>query len=162
MTPKYQSFLTQELPTQLRSLAPTQAPNFGLMTAHHMVEHLIYVTKIMMKRKGEPDPEAKMSKSQRFFRNFIDAGCPFEHRPKKGATLNELRTSSIEEAIQILEGANQKFYDLFTANPAYKSYHPMMGAFNMPEIESFQYQHGRWHLHQFGIIEIFTPLAVAD
>jgi len=130
------------------------------MTAHHMVEHLIFVTKTLSKRKGEP--EGELTKSQVYFRNFITSGCPFEYRPKEGATLNELRTTSMEEAIQILEEATQRFYSLFESNPDHKSYNPMMGEFNLVEIESFHYQHGRWHLHQFGVIEKFEALTLQE
>ncbi len=158
MTPKYKDYLTKELPAQLRTLAGTQAPNFGIMTAHHMVEHLIYVTKTMSRRKGEP--EAELNKSQRYFRKFVDAGCPFEYRPREGAKVNDLRTASIEEAIQLFETATQTFYSLFETNPEHKSYNPMMGEFNLAEIELFNYQHGRWHSYQFSLIEEFEAAAV--
>lgn len=156
MTPKYKDFLTKELPVKLRTLPGNQSPNFGLMTAHHMVEHLIYTTKSIQKRRGEP--EAELNKSQRYFRKFIDAGCPFEHRQKEDAKVNELRTENIEAAIKILEEANENFYDLFESNPNHKSYNQMTGAFNLAELELFNYQHGRWHLHQFGLIEQSAPV----
>ena len=156
MTPKYKEFLTKELPTQLKNLEGEQAPDFGIMTAHHMVEHLIYVTKSSPKKIGEPEKE--LNKSQRFFRRFVDAGAPFEYRPKDGATLNDLRTASIAEAVQILERATERFYTLFESTPDHKSYNPMMGEFNLAELELFLYQHGRWHLHQFGLIEKFSAL----
>lgn len=156
MAPKYKDFLTKELPAKLSTLPGNQAPNFGLMTAHHMVEHLIYTTKSLSKRRGEP--EAELNKSQAYFRKFMDKGCPFEHRPKEDATLNELRTQSIEEAIKILDGAINQFYDLFQSNPNHKSYNQMTGEFNLSELELFNYQHGRWHLYQFGLIEEFTAV----
>ena len=134
MQPNYQDFLTQELPEKLRTLPADRNPNFGMMTAHHMVEHLIYVTKTMMKRHGEPSGEP--NKSQLFFRGFIDRGAPFEYRPRPDATLNDLRTESIEAAIQILEGAITKFYGLY-ATPDYKSYSDQMGEFNLEELELF-------------------------
>lgn len=160
MKPKYKDFLLIELPTNLRTLSANQAPNFGLMTAHHMVEHLIYTTKSLQKRHSEP--EAEPTKSQLFFRNFIDKGCPFEYRPKEDAVLNELRTENMEAAVAILEEANKRLYDLFETNPEYKSYNTMMGEFNLEELELFNYQHGRWHLHQFGIIEKFAPVEMAQ
>lgn len=154
MNPQYQVFLTEALPKQLRELSPDQAPNFGLMSPHHMVEHLIFVTKSMMKRRGEP--EAEMNKSQLYFRKFIDNGCPFEHRPKEDAALNDIRTANLEEAIQALESANSAFYDLWEKDAQFKSYNPMTGELSLVDIELFNYQHGRWHLHQFGLIEEFT------
>jgi len=156
MKPKFKDFLLKELPLKLRTLPADQAPNFGLMTAHHMVEHLIFVTKSMQKRRGEPEKE--LNKSQLFFRKFIETGCPFEYKPNEDGSLNDLRTESIEAAVKILETATVKFYDLFESTPNHKSYNAMMGEFNLEELELFNYQHGRWHLHQFGIIEKFAPL----
>ena len=161
MTPKYKSFLTTDLPAMLRQLEGHQEPNFGLMTAQHMVEHLIYVTKSLSRRHG--DPEGEPTKSQLYFRKFIDKGCPFEYRPKEGVTkdsLNPLRSTNIEAAIQGLEKATAQFYALFDSNPNHKSYNPMMGEFDLAELELFNYQHGRWHAHQFGLIEEFEAAAV--
>jgi len=159
MTPKYRDFLSIELPAMLRKLEGTQEPNFGLMTAQHMVEHLIYVTKSFMKRHGEPEGEP--TKSQLYFQKFLAKGCPFQYRPKEGVTkenLNALRSANIEEAIQGLEAATAKFYALFDENPDFKSYNSMMGEFTMDNLELFAYQHGRWHAHQFGLIEEFTAV----
>ena len=159
MKPSYKEFLTEEVPAKLRTLSAQQEPNFGLMTAHHMVEHLIYVMKSTAKRRGEPEEE--LNKSQHYFRRFLDAGCPFEHRPREGATLNDLRTAKIEEAIQGLLAAYHQFYSLFETNPNHKSYNAMMGEFNLTEIELFNYQHARWHMYQFGLIPEFTPTKLA-
>lgn len=157
MEPKYKDFLTTELATKLRTLSPDQQPNFGLMTAHHMVEHLVFVTKSIVKRKSEPEGES--NKSQLYFRKFVDSGCPFEHRPKDDATLSELRTGSMEEAVQLLESAVEKFYTLFESTPDYKSYNAMTGEFSLGDLELFYYQHGRWHLYQFGLIEEFEAVS---
>ncbi|MEM6321836.1 MAG: hypothetical protein AAF960_29520 [Bacteroidota bacterium] len=161
MVPKYKDFLTKELPTMLRTLEGDQEPNFGLMTAQHMVEHLIYVTKSIAKRRGEPKDDP--TKSQRYFRKFIDAGAPFEYRPKDGVTkenLNDLRSPNMEAAIQGLEAATNQFYELFESNPNHRSYNDMMGEFDLTELELFNYQHGRWHAHQFGLIEKFSAAEV--
>lgn len=157
MNLKYKDFLTQELPAQLKTLTGNQEPNFGLMTAHHMVEHLVFVTKSAVKRRGEPSQE--LSKSQMFFRKFLDNGAIFQYKPKEGiskADLQDLRTGNMDEAIALLKEANDKFYQLYDSNPDHKSYNDMMGEFNMDDLELFYYQHGRWHLHQFGIIKEFT------
>ena len=157
MQPKYKSFMVTELIEKLKTLNGDQAPNFGLMTAHHMVEHLIYVTKSMSKRRGEPSGET--NKSQQYFRAFLDNGCPFEYRPKEDAKLSDLRSENISQAIEGLEAANADFYSLFESNPDYKSYNEMTGEFNLSELETFNYQHARWHMFQFGLIEEFTPLS---
>jgi len=158
MTPRFKNFMTTDLYVQLSTLKSDQAPNFGVMTAHHMVEHLIFVTKSMTKRRGEPSGE--LNKSQMYFRKFLDNGCPFEYRPKEDAKVNDLRTANISEAIEGLKAANDQFYALFASNPEHKSYNNMTGEFNMKELEIFMYQHAQWHLHQFGIVEEFTALVM--
>lgn len=157
----YKRFLTTELPALLRNLEGDQAPNFGLMTAHHMVEHLIWVTKFLPKRKGEPS--AELSKSQQYFRKFVDAGCPSKYKPEEGKTkadLQKLRSPDIATAIQSLEQATTQFYELFEANPDHKTYNELMGEFTMDEVEMFLYQHGQWHAYQFGLVEEFAAAAV--
>lgn len=160
MSPRYKKSLLEELPSLFKNLTGSQEPNFGLMTAQHMVEHLTYVTKSLSKRRGEPQGEP--TKSQLYFRKFIDKGCPFQYRPKEGvskADLAPLRSENISAAIAGLEAATASFYQLFETNPDHKSYNDMMGEFNLEELEIFLYQHGRWHAHQFGLIDEFTPLA---
>ncbi|MFK7934053.1 MAG: hypothetical protein AB8G22_11140 [Saprospiraceae bacterium] len=161
MTPNHKSFLLTELPALLRTLPADRNPNFGLMTAQHMVEHLTYVTKAMVKRRGEPSGE--LNKSQRYFRKFIDNGAPFEYRPRPNVTkdsLQPLRSANLEEAIVGLEKATADFYDLFASKPDHKSYSEMMGEFNLAELELFHYQHGRWHAFQFSLISEFSPFSV--
>lgn len=157
MQTTYHHFLTQQLPQFLRSLAPDRAPNFGLMTPQHMVEHLTWVTKAVPKRRGEP--AAEPNKSQLYFRGFIEKGAPFEHRPKAGVTLQSLRSADMSTAITELEKATAQFYELAAKNPTHVSYNDMMGAFNLDELELFLYQHGRWHAYQFGLIEEFAAVS---
>lgn len=154
MTAKYKDFLTKELPSKLSTLSGSQAPNFGLMTAHHMVEHLVYVTYIFSKRKGEPEGEPYQS--QVYFREFIDSGCPFEYHPKEGATLKDLNTTDIALAIKMLESSTNAFYEAFETNPDFKSYNSRIGEISFADAELFNYQHSRWHLYQFGLLEEFT------
>ena len=159
--PKYRQFLTEELPALLRTLPVDRKANFGLMTPQHMVEHLSYVTKVMPKKQGAPPTE--LSKSQQYFRRFVDKGCPFEYRPRDGVTasdLSPLRAVNMEAAIRDLEGAIQRLYDLWDQTPDHRSYNEMMGSFNLSELERFAYQHGRWHAYQFGLLDTFEPVAV--
>lgn len=154
-------FLLEQLPPMLRQLQGDQAPNFGLMTARHMVEHLIWVTKVMSRKNGEPP--AELTKSQLYFKQFVANGCPFEYRPKEGVTkdnLNPLKYANLEEAIAVLEDTNRKLYELLESNPDYKSYNQMTGEFNGEELDMFMGQHARWHSYQFGLLAAFAPMEV--
>jgi len=35
----------------------------------------------------------------------------------------------------------------------------MIGEWNFEEMELFHYQHGQWHLYQFGLMEAYAPAA---
>lgn len=161
MNLRNKDFVLQELAPMLRTLEGTQAPNFGLMTAQHMVEHLVWVTKVMSRRIGEPEG-GEATKSQLYFKKFVTKGCPFEYRPKddRNTDLKPLKYGSMEEALDALEDTNKKVYELLEANPDYKSYSAMTGEFNVAELDMFVGQHGRWHCYQFGLLEAFAPMEV--
>jgi len=147
-------FLVNQVPDLLKELKAEAEPNFGLMSPQHMVEHLIWVTKSSLKRAGEP--AAELNKSQSYFRKFLDSGAKFKHRPKEGQTkddLAKLRYGSLEEAIAEVPKATDRLFTTFQENPSYKSYNEMMGEFDKNDHELMHYEHFKWHLYQFGIIE---------
>ena len=57
----HQSFLKEETLSLLQALKEDAVAKFGLMTPQHMVEHLIWVTKTTIGRKGEPEGEPTKS-----------------------------------------------------------------------------------------------------
>lgn len=148
------TYLLDELPNQLRQLKANQEPNFGLMTAQHMVEHLIWTTKVFSARKSEPTGEP--TRSALSFQRFIAKGLPFEYRAKEDAVLKPLRFGSLEEAIVVLEETNIKLYQHFEANPTYKSFNSFTGEFDVPQLDLFMGQHAKWHAFQFGLIEEYA------
>ena len=146
-------FLTQQVPELLNKLKPDTEPAFGLMTPQHMVEHLTLIVKTSVKRYGEP--EAEPTKRQLGFRRFIENGAIFQHRlsDKTRADLPALKYGSLEEAASHISEALHRFYDHFEANPGFKAYSPFMGEMSFEELELFHYQHYRYHLWQFGLLE---------
>jgi len=146
-------FLQAEVLPLLQNLTADREPNFGLMTPQHMVEHLIWVTKTTIGRKGEQEKEP--TKSQLYFGKFIANGAIFEHRPKPGQTkadLPPLKYSSLQEAIEQVAPAIERFYQHFEDNPDAVCFNPMMGELTKADLEVFHAQHYRWHLQQFGLL----------
>lgn len=153
----HQSFLKGEALSLLQELKEDALASFGLMTPQHMVEHLIWVTKTTIGRKGEPDGEP--TKSQLYFQKFINNGAVFQYRPKEGASkedLKALKYGSLEEAIAQVGPAIDRFYQYYEENPGAIAYNPIMGELTQEQLETFHAQHYRWHLHQFGLIEEFA------
>lgn len=149
-------FLTKQLPQLIANLQPDTVPHFGLMTAQHMVEHLIWVTKSSAKRYGEP--EGPPTRGQLGFRKFIDRGAIFEHRPKNKtkADLPPLKYDSLAEAVGHISEAVDRFYNQFESDPSFKAYSPMMGELSFEDLELFHYQHFRYHFWQFGLLESYV------
>ena len=66
-------FLVGEIQGILENLKTDTPAKFGLMTAQHMVEHLIWITKVSVKRYGEPaNPPTE---GQQKFKKFIAKGA---------------------------------------------------------------------------------------
>lgn len=148
-------FLLNDVIPLLNKLKPDTEPNFGLMTAQHMVEHLSWTMKSCVKRIGEV--ENPPTKGQLGFKRFIDGGAIFEHRPsgKTKDDLPSLRFNNMEEAIEQVEVAIKRFYDHFENQPDFKCYNKFFGELNFSELELFNHNHYRYHLWQFGLIEKF-------
>jgi len=153
----HQSFLKEETLSLFQELQEDAVAKFGLMTPQHMVEHLIWVTKTTIGRKGEPEGEP--TKSQLYFQQFINNGAIFEYKPKEGATkadLPALKYGSLQEAIAQVAPAIDRFYKYYEDNPGAIAYNSIMGELTQEQLETFHAQHYRWHLHQFGLIETFA------
>jgi len=147
-------FLTNQVPELLKALQADAEPIFGLMTAQHMVEHLVWVTKSSLKQVGEPPAEPL--DSHHYFRKFLSKGAKFKHRPKEGKTrddLPKLKYNNLAEAVAEVPNAISRIYSTFADNPDYKSYNAMMGQFDFNDHELFNYEHYKWHLYQFGLLE---------
>ncbi len=159
-----QEFLTQTLPTLLGRLEASQEPNFGLMSAQHMIEHLIWTTKSFTRRKEKP-ADWQPTKSALGFQRFLAKGAPFEYRPKEGqskADLSPLRMESMESAINTLMEAISDMYAFGEEDPNYHSFNPFSGEFNMKQMDLLIGQHCRWHCYQFGLLPAFSPQIVVD
>ena len=101
------------------------------------------------------EPENPPNKRQLGFKRFISKGCHFEHRPndKTVADLPPLKYDSLEEAIAVIPEATQRFYNLWKQDPDFVPYIPFMGALTFEELELFHFNHFRFHLNQFGLME---------
>lgn len=146
-------FLTKDVIELLKKLKPETNPAFGLMTAQHMVEHLSWTLKGCTKRVGEV--ENPPTKGQLGFQRFIEKGAILEHRPsdKTKADLPALKFENLDQAVEQVGVAIEKFYAHFEANPDFKCYNNFFGELNFDQLELFNHNHYRFHLWQFGLLE---------
>ncbi len=152
-TKSKKDFLTGKVIELLKNLKPDTEPAFGLMTSQHMVEHLSWTLKNCTKRVGEV--ENPPTKGQLGFKRFIEKGAIFEHRPsdKTKADLPTLKFENLDQAIEQVEIAINRFYTHFEANPDFICYNKFFGELNFEELELFNHNHYRFHLWQFGLID---------
>ena len=145
-------FLTDEVLRLLKELKEDASPSFGIMTAQHMVEHLIYITRSSVKDHGKPQKE--LTKEQLFFRKFIESGAVFKHHPSEQTKkdLPQLKYDSLSEAVEQIALVIDDFYNHYKTDAICINYHPVIGNYNFKEIELFHFQHYRYHLWQFGLI----------
>ena len=154
MTSTRKAFLQEQLPELLNKLEANSPPSFGIMTAQHMVEHLAWIIKTTIKNYGEAPQEP--TKGQLKFKQFIANGAVFKHFPKEDAEVGKLKYTSLEEALEQIPIAVGRFYDFFEANPNHVPFNPMMGSLSFEELELFHYQHCRYHLWQFELINEYS------
>lgn len=104
-------FLTNEFTPLLKKLSPDTAPNFGLMTSQHMVEHLIgALQSTIVKFEGERENPA--NEKQLGMQQFIRSGSVITHKPsdKTAADLPALKNASLDAAIALVPKAVQDLY----------------------------------------------------
>ncbi len=149
-------FLLNEFPKLLSALEADSKGNFGLMTPQHMVEHLTWAIKSTAK-KFEGERESLANKRHLGFQKFIQNGAILEHKPsdKTVADLPDLRYASMKEAVVQLPIAVKRFYEFWDVNPDYVPYGAFMGEMPFEDLELFHYNHVRFHLWQFGLVEVY-------
>lgn len=150
-TMNYKEFLTQEVPVMLEQLTADTEPQWGMMTAQHMLEHLAKITKTSVKSYGEPP--AQPTEGQLKFKAFIENGQPFKKNDSKAGKLDDLFYSTFDEARQAVVEAVQRFYNAFEQNPDLQPYNPIMGALSFNELQHFHHKHYRHHFEQFGLLK---------
>lgn len=147
-------YLTETVPLLLQHLKATQEPTFGVMTAQHMIEHLIWVAKSSVKDFGPPPEE--FTEGQQKFMKFIQAGANFKvHPPKK--TREELdppRFPDLASAIAEVPNAIQRLYN---HDDNHVFFNPMMGKASFEEMEVLQAKHFEWHLERQFELKLTPP-----
>ncbi|MDR9486426.1 DUF1569 domain-containing protein [Salibacter sp.] len=140
---------------QLRSLNETVKPVFGIMTPHHMVEHL-GETVIMSNGKVELPLMVDENKALASKEKIIDGEAPIPKgvvTPGSDQKLKDLRFKSLDEAIDKLEKGLEAFDDYFINNPNSKPMHPMMGNLDHSEWIVFHNKHFKHHFEQFELLK---------
>lgn len=137
----------------LRHLTSDRTPEWGTMSAQHMVEHLITTVKLSNDKLHIPFAyrEEKIPAIKRVLASDKPLPKNFTN-PAVGPELKPLLFDSIEKALEILSEELSDFHRYFQQNPNATLVNPTFGPLNYNEWIRFHNKHFHHHLAQFGLI----------
>lgn len=145
--------LFERLPL-LRSLTAEQKPTWGLLTPHHMVEHLSGSIRMSNGKVYLPLLIAEENIPARLEFLYSDNAFPKDLKFTAGpAVLKPLKTANLIEAIVLLEQMLTVFDTHYATHPNDKPIHPFFGPLNEVQWLRFHNRHWNHHFEQFGLIK---------
>ena len=142
--------------TYLAQLQPDTQPVWGLMTAQHVVEHLLLVLNVSIAKFKIPievvTPAEKLPK----YKASLMGDFPFPHDFKAPFLPKEdllpLRYADLEAAKDALYQGIDNFFAYYEANPNITNPHPIFGDCHFEEWQRFHAKHFTHHFEQFGLL----------
>ena len=140
--------------TNLENLKSGTQPQWGKMTAQHMVEHLITAVQMSNGKVHFEcfNPPEKLPTLRRFLmsdrplpRNFVN--------PVIGPDNLPLQYPGLEETKEILESEINDYYKYFELNPDANPTNVTFGELNKEEWDQFHKKHFTHHLTQFKLLD---------
>lgn len=149
-------FLKTDALNLMLTLKAETKPLWGMMTAHHMIEHLCYIIENSVgRRKIETiTPEEKLPKFKQFLMSPYGFTQNFKFPLLPENDLVPLRTKDIAEAIELYVELVGEMIELINQPDFTTTPHPMYGPLNKEETLMFHYKHLQHHLSQFGLVSI--------
>ena len=138
---------------KLAQITPNSQPQWGIMSAQHMVEHLEEWLGVALVNQTEvPDTEEHFQKMQQFLWNEqpFAPNIPTPGFPE--GYLPPLRYASLDAARTVLQQTLNSFLAFFDKNPTAVSFHPVFGNLDQKGWLQYQEKHFNHHLRQFGLI----------
>ncbi len=148
-------FLTSEVPKYLNKLKSESSPKWGIMSAQHMVEHLIYILENSSdKREMELlIPKEKLERSKAFLLSDYGLVPNFKFPLLPEGKTVPLKFGHLTEALNAWMQELDYFLS-YVDDESFKTVmHPFFGSLNREEISLFQYKHHAHHLMQFGLLD---------
>lgn len=137
----------------LEQLSGAEKPLWGIMTAHHMVEHLSATMRISngklylpLRIKTDQIP-ARMQ--------FLYSDQPFQKNlrfDQNESQLLPLRTKDIGAAIALLRKMIDVFEEHYLQHPTDTPIHPLFGPLDREQWIQFHHRHFNHHFAQFNLI----------
>lgn len=146
-------FFVDEVPKALEKLKAETKPEWGSMTAQHMIEHLVGSWRIS---NGRAQVQL-MTPKERLpaYRQFLFSDEPYKKNlmnPIFANGLPPLRKESLDAAVQQLIDEMWMFFEYFNEHPEATFIHPVFGELDKEGWLTFQRKHMGHHLTQFGVL----------
>lgn len=152
------TFLRNTFLTALDALTEESRPLWGVMSAQHMLEHLIWGFELSTGRiaTNRAVPERLIARAKPFL--FNDSPTPHLFKnPLLGENPPPFRFPGLEEAKRVLREECHRFIDHAHRNPTEKFVHPIFGPLDADEWQRAHFKHCYHHLLQFGLISEASP-----
>lgn len=148
-------FITVESIEKLNALTESIQPNWGVMSAQEMIEHVEYVFAISIEKN-----ETKLytpTEQLPAYKAFLLSDKQFRENTKApveflGETPQPLRFKSFEEAKEQLIISISDFIAFFKEDEDKQTLHPAFGLLNYHEWVLIHHKHLKHHLKQFGLV----------
>lgn len=143
-----------ELITQFGMLQQDEVPAWGIMTPHHVLEHLSASFRMsngsISLQQAIPDEQiparlAFLYSEQPFPKNLRNAALPV-------GELGPLKTATLAEAHSLLVNMWNRFKQYFEENPDASPIHPLFGPLRYEQWQRFHARHMEHHAIQFNLI----------
>jgi len=147
-------FTKSEIEAKLNALTESTKPEWGRMTAQHLVEHFEYFNRLGLGDvKGEIlTPDDKIEKYQDSLWNHYPMPKNFEHPNFKKGELEELRFENMNEAKEAYWKSYEEVQNFYKENPDGKLMNPVFGMLDKYHFKLLNNKHMHHHFTQFGLI----------
>jgi oxepin-CoA hydrolase / 3-oxo-5,6-dehydrosuberyl-CoA semialdehyde dehydrogenase len=147
-------FFTELLPQTVKKLDENMPPEWGKMSAQHMIEHLIWTLKISTGALEVScrTPENILPRAKLFLHNNKETPHNYKN-PLMGENPPALQyTTFIEAKTALLEELNKTLDHVYSL-PEATHIHPVFGPLGKDEWQRIHFKHFYHHLLQFGLIK---------
>ncbi|RYD70081.1 MAG: DUF1569 domain-containing protein [Sphingobacteriales bacterium] len=143
----------RHLNESLKNLTPETQPQWGRMTAQHMIEHLTNSVNASNGRKQfEPAFTAEeIARAKEFL--MSEKPLPRGVQTVVNGDLPALRNETMEDAKRELRQALDEYENHYMFSNEAKHAHPRFGHLNRDEWDVFHDKHFTHHFKQFGLLE---------
>jgi hypothetical protein len=148
------NFLTTVVPSALEKLNPETSAKWGIMTAQHMVEHMILVFKLANGKLKDTNTFTEEEKIP-LMKRFILSDRPFKENTKSPLLTNELlalKFDTIAAAKLVFLQELSNVFNVFEADTSLLIPNSIFGVLNYEEQVALLTKHIQHHFNQFGLL----------